>query len=42
MLKDELKIKNTVRATLYFYNTKEDIDRLYDALSNPNIMNELL
>ena len=23
-------------------NTKEDIDRLYDALSNPNIMNELL
>ena len=42
MLKDELKIKNTVRATLYFYNTKEDIDKLYDALNNPNIMNELL
>ena len=42
MLKDELKIKNTVRATLYFYNTKEDINRLYDALSTPNIMNELL
>ena len=25
-----------------FYNTKEDIDKLYDALSNPNIMNELM
>ena len=42
MLKDELKIKNTVRVSLYFYNTKEDIDKLYDALNNPNIMNELL
>ena len=42
MLKDELKIKNTVRATLYFYNTKEDIDKLVNALANPNIMNELL
>ena len=42
MLKDEKKKKNTVRVTLYFYNTKEDIDKLYDALSNPNIMNELL
>ncbi len=42
MLKDELKIKNTVRATLYFYNTKEDIDKLVKALVNPNIKNELL
>ena len=42
MLKDELKIKNTVRISLYFYNTKEDIDKLVTALSNPNIMNELL
>ena len=42
MLKDELKIKNTVRASLYFYNTKEDIDKLVKALVNPNIKNELL
>lgn len=42
MLKDELKIKNTVRASLYFYNTKEDIDKIVKALSNPNIKNELL
>ncbi len=42
MLKDELKIKNTVRASLYFYNTKEDIDKLVKSLVNPNIKNELL
>ena len=35
MLKDELKIKNTVRASLYFYNTKEDIDKLVKSLVNP-------
>ena len=42
LLKDVLPVKNTVRISFYFYNTKEDINRLYDALSNPNIMNELL
>ena len=42
MLKDELKIKNTVRVSLYFYNTKEDIDKLVQALSNPNLKNEII
>ena len=34
LLKEELGIKNTVRISLYFYNTKEEIDKLIDALSN--------
>lgn len=42
LLKDELKIKNTCRVSLYFYNTKEDIDALVSALKNSNIKNELL
>ena len=42
LLKDELKIKNTCRVSLYFYNTKEDIDALVKALKNSNIKNELL
>lgn len=32
MLKDEINIKNTVRVSMYFYNTKEDVKRLVDAL----------
>ena len=42
ILKDELGIKNTVRISLYFYNTKEEIDKLVEALSNNNIINEIL
>ena len=42
ILKEELGIKNTVRASLYFYNTKEDIDTLSKALSNPHIKEELI
>ena len=42
LLKDELKIKNTCRVSLYFYNTKEDIDALVNVLKNSNIKNELL
>ena len=42
LLKDELKIKNTCRVSLYFYNTKDDIDVLVNALKNGNIKNELL
>ena len=42
LLKDELKIKNTCRVSLYFYNTKEDIDKLIFALENKNIKNEIL
>ncbi|MBR3211386.1 MAG: cysteine desulfurase [Bacilli bacterium] len=34
MLKDELKIKNTVRVSVYFYNSFEDVDRLVEALKN--------
>lgn len=34
MLKDEINIKNTVRVSMYFYNTYEDINRLVDALKN--------
>lgn len=42
ILKDELKIKNTVRISFAMYNTKEEIDKLVDALSNPNIKNEII
>ena len=42
MLKDELKIKNTCRVSLYFYNTKEEIDKLVEVLSNDNIKNEII
>lgn len=41
MLKEELAIKNTCRISLYFYNTKEEIDYLIKVLSNPNIKNKL-
>ena len=41
-LKDELNITNTVRVSLYFYNTKEEIDKLVDALNNDNILEESL
>ena len=42
ILKNELKIKNTCRASFNFYNTKEEIDRLVEVLSNPNIKNEII
>ena len=32
ILKDEINIKNTCRISLYFYNTKEEIDKLVEAL----------
>jgi len=32
MLKDDLKIKNTCRISMYIYNTREDVDRLIEAL----------
>lgn len=32
ILKDNMKIKNTVRVSMYFYNNKKDIDRLIEAL----------
>ncbi len=42
ILKDELGIKNTCRISFYFYNTKEEIDKLTDVLSNPNIKDEII
>lgn len=42
ILKDELGIKNTCRISLYFYNTKEEIDKLVSVLNNPNIINEII
>lgn len=34
MLKDNLGVKNTVRVSMYFYNTKDDVDKLVEALKN--------
>ena len=42
ILKDELGIKNTCRISLYFYNTKEDIDKLVEVLDNDNILRDSL
>ena len=43
LLKNELGVKNTVRISLYFYNTKEEIDKLIEALSDvKNIYNVIL
>ena len=39
-LEDELEIKNTCRVSIYFYNTKEDADKLINALKNKNILEE--
>ncbi|MBP3766549.1 MAG: cysteine desulfurase [Bacilli bacterium] len=42
ILKDEINIKNTVRISLSFYNTKEEIDELIRVLKNPKIKEEIL
>jgi cysteine desulfurase/selenocysteine lyase len=42
ILKDEINIKNTVRISLSFYNTKEEVDKLIEVLNNPNIKNEII
>lgn len=42
ILKEEIGIKNTCRISFYFYNTKEEIDQMIDALKNPNIKNEII
>ena len=42
MLKEEINVKNTCRVSLYFYNTKEDIDALVEALKNPHIKEEII
>jgi cysteine desulfurase / selenocysteine lyase len=43
MLKDVLKVNNTCRITLSFYNTKEEIDNLVEVLKNSeNIFKEII
>lgn len=42
ILKDEIHIKNTCRISLYFYNSKEEIDKLIEVLKNPNIKKEII
>ena len=42
IIKEEINVKNTCRISLYFYNTKEEIDKLYEVLNNPNIKNEII
>ena len=32
MVKDEIGIKNTCRISLYFYNTKEEIDKFIEVM----------
>ena len=38
ILSEVLGVKNTIRVSLYFYNTKEDVDKLVLALSSNNIL----
>ena len=43
ILKDEVGVKNTCRISLYLYNTKEEIDRLVELLSNKDkILKEMI
>lgn len=42
ILKGEIGIKNTCRMSLYFYNTKEEIDRFVSVLKNPNLKEEII
>lgn len=42
ILKDEIGIKNTCRMSFYFYNTKEEIDKMIQVLKNPKIKEEII
>jgi len=42
ILKDEIGVTNTCRISLYFYNTKKDIDLLVEALNNDDILSDSL
>lgn len=42
ILKGEIGMKNTCRMSLYFYNTKEEIDTFVAVLKNPNLKQEIL
>ena len=42
LVKNIINVKNTVRVSFYFYNTKEEIDELIKVLNNPNIKDEII
>lgn len=42
VLKEQIGIKNTVRISLYFYNTKEEIDKLIEVLKNNDKIYEVI
>ena len=43
ILKEEINIKNTCRISLYFYNTKEELDKLISVLENcDSLYNQIL
>ena len=43
LLKDEINVRNTLRISLYFYNTKEELDKLVELLSDKNkIISEMI
>lgn len=43
MLKNAIGVKNTVRISLYFYNTEKEIDKLVELLQDKNkILNEMI
>ena len=43
ILKNEVGVKNTLRASIYLYNTKEELDKLIELLKDKNkILNEML
>ena len=42
VLKEEINVKNTVRISLHFYNTFEEVDYLVKVLNNKNIKNEII
>ncbi len=42
ILKDEINIKNTCRISLYFYNTKEEIDKLVEILEKSDDLYKII
>ncbi len=41
-LKEELPVQNTVRISFYFYNTKEEVDKLLQALSKSDTLYDVI
>ena len=43
ILKNEVGVKNTIRISIYYYNTEDEINKLADLLKDKNkIINEML